>query len=102
MTPKPRTVLSARVVVVPESPNVKEYEKYIRRDTLIGDVVKQWPDAAPIMLSYGLHCVGCHISGFETVEQGCMGHGMPPEMIDELMQELNEFAQEQTQEAKDD
>lgn len=79
---------------------VKDFETYVRRDMKIGDVIKEWPDIAPIMLSYGLHCVGCHVSGFETIEQGCMGHGMPVEMLDELMEELNMFVQEQVDEAK--
>ncbi len=72
----------------------------ITKDMLIGDVIKQWPDAGPIMLSHGLHCVGCHVSTFETIEQGCQAHGMPQEVIDELVQELNEFVEEQKKEAK--
>ncbi|MBN1275606.1 DUF1858 domain-containing protein [Candidatus Woesearchaeota archaeon] len=58
----------------------------------IGEAVNEHPGAARIMLSYGLHCVGCHVANWETIEQGCRGHGMPEEMIDELVEELNELA----------
>jgi hybrid cluster-associated redox disulfide protein len=42
------------------------------------------------MLSYGLHCIGCGMNAFETIEQGCMGHGMGDEEINSLIDELNE------------
>lgn len=71
----------------------------ISRESKIGDVVKEYPDAAQIMLSYGLHCVGCHVASWETIEQGCRGHGMPEEMIDELVEEVNAFIDEQKDEA---
>lgn len=73
----------------------------ITRDMPIGDVVKQWPDAAPIMLSYGLHCVGCHVASWETIEQGCRGHGMPEDVIDEMVEELNMFVEEEKKAAKE-
>lgn len=61
----------------------------ITRQTTIGDLVKAHPDAAPIVMSYGLHCIGCHVAFWETLEQGCRGHGMPEEVIDELVEEIN-------------
>lgn len=76
-------------------------EKYVTRDTTIGEVVQRWPKSAFIMFEYGLHCVGCHVSAFETIEEGCKGHGMPEEVIDELVEELNKFiAEEGNQEEK--
>ena len=47
------------------------------------------PDAPEIFFKYGLHCIGCHVALWETIEEGCMGHGMPDEKIDELIEELN-------------
>lgn len=65
-------------------------EGAVSRQTTIGEIVKAHPDAAPIILSYGLHCIGCHIGLHETLEQGCRAHGLPEEVIDELVEELNE------------
>ena len=58
-------------------------------DTVIGDIVAAFPQAATIMLSYGLHCVGCHANGFDTVEAGAAGHGMTDEEIGEMIAEIN-------------
>ncbi|MFP4524735.1 MAG: DUF1858 domain-containing protein [Candidatus Woesearchaeota archaeon] len=65
----------------------------VTRDTRISDLVESYPDAAPIVMSYGLHCIGCQVAAFETLEQGCKGHGMTDETIQELVDELNEFIQ---------
>jgi hybrid cluster-associated redox disulfide protein len=62
----------------------------VTRDTLIGDAAREVPDAAEIMFSYGLACFGCGMTAYETIEQGCSGHGMEDEEIDNLVAELNE------------
>jgi iron-sulfur cluster assembly accessory protein len=58
-------------------------------DMIIGDLVAAFPQAAAIMLSHGLHCVGCHANGFDTVEDGARGHGMPDEEIMQMIDEIN-------------
>ncbi|MBW2983425.1 DUF1858 domain-containing protein [Candidatus Woesearchaeota archaeon] len=65
----------------------------VTKDIRISDLVEAYPDAAPIVMSYGLHCIGCQVAAFETLEQGCKGHGMTDETIQELVDELNEFVQ---------
>ena len=61
----------------------------ITRQTMIADAVKLNPMAPQIMFSYGLHCIGCHVSLYESIEQGCMGHGMDDKQIDKMVDELN-------------
>lgn len=61
----------------------------ITGDMVIGDVVAAFPQAATIMLSHGLHCVGCHANAFDTVEDGSRGHGMPDEEIASMIAEMN-------------
>ncbi len=55
----------------------------------IGTVVKEYPQTAEVLLSYGLQCVGCAVNPFETIEQGALGHGMQKESIESLIDELN-------------
>lgn len=55
----------------------------------IGDVVQKYPQLADVLLSYGLHCVGCAVNPYETLEQGALGHGMSKEMIEGMIDELN-------------
>lgn len=74
-----------------EQTQVKEAVKeVITKDWTIGDVVKKFPSTAEVMLSHGLHCIGCNVSYWETLEQGAMGHGMTREVFDDMMQKLNE------------
>ena len=54
----------------------KQEQILITKDMPIGEVVERYPEAAEVLTAYGLHCVGCHVSPFETVEQGALGHGM--------------------------
>ena len=63
----------------------------ITKDTIIGDILDIAPDAAPIFMSIGMHCLGCPASRGETVEQACAVHGIPYE---EVLAKLNELVSE--------
>lgn len=62
----------------------------VTKDMKIGDVVQKYPQSADVMLNYGLHCIGCHVNQYETIEQGAAGHGMPQEQIEKMVSEINE------------
>ena len=65
-------------------------KEYITPETTIAEAVKKHPVTADIMMSHGLHCVGCHVSGIESIRQGAMGHGrMDEEDVQELIKEMN-------------
>ena len=68
----------------------QEAKEQVTKDWTIGDVVKKYPSAVEVMLSHGLHCIGCHVSYWETLEQGAMGHGMTKEVFDDMVKKLNE------------
>ncbi len=59
----------------------------ISKDMLIGEVVKKYPESIGIMLEHGLHCVGCHVATWETIEQGAIGHGID---VNKLVRDINE------------
>ncbi len=63
----------------------------ITKEMTIGEVVNIHPEAATIMLKYGLHCVGCAVNPFESIESGCLGHGMDGETINNLVTDLNKI-----------
>lgn len=57
----------------------------ITKDTIIGDILDIAPEAAPIFMSIGMHCLCCPASRGETVEQACAVHGIPfQEVLDKL------------------
>ena len=62
----------------------------ITKDMTIGDVIKEYPETIEIMLSYGLHCVGCSVQYWESIEGGCKTHGFEDEKIDKMVKEMNE------------
>ena len=64
----------------------------ITKDMTMGEIIEKYPFAAEIMLSYGLHCVGCHVNPYETLEKGAMAHGMSEEEVTSLLKELNDIA----------
>ena len=67
----------------------KAKKERITKDMLIGDITSKYPETAKIMFNYGLHCVGCGMVAFETLEQGCKAHGMSDKQVDKLVKEMN-------------
>ena len=59
----------------------------IEKTSIIGDVLDQYPQTAPVFMSIGMHCLGCPASRGESIEDACMVHGVEP---DELIKKLND------------
>ncbi len=58
----------------------------IEKTTKIGELLKENPEKAEILLQAGMHCLGCPASQEETIEEACMVHGID---VEEILQELN-------------
>lgn len=58
----------------------------INKDMTIGELIQSFPEKAEILLSAGMHCLGCPASQGETIEEACEVHGID---VEELMIELN-------------
>lgn len=58
----------------------------ITKNSIIGDVLDQYPDTAELFFSIGMHCLGCPASRGETIEEACMVHGAD---ADTLVADLN-------------
>jgi hybrid cluster-associated redox disulfide protein len=66
----------------------------ISKGMLIGDVVSRHPETVQVMFKHGMHCIGCGMTAYESIEQGCMGHGMTGKEIDAMVDEMNKAAKE--------
>ena len=64
----------------------------ITPDMTVASVVERWPDAARLFARYGLSCASCAISKSETIAQAAAGHGAGRVKLDDLIGELNVFA----------
>ncbi len=58
------------------------------KDTIINDVLAQAPEAAPVFMSIGMHCLGCMMSAGETIEEACAVHGVD---ADQFLAMLNNY-----------
>ncbi|VVB87423.1 Uncharacterised protein [uncultured archaeon] len=58
----------------------------ITKDMTIEEVVTQYPETMMVFMRHGLHCVGCHVSAFENIEEGATAHGIN---VDALVADLN-------------
>ena len=63
-------------------------EQKITKDTVIADVIKINPNAGEILMSYGMHCLGCAIAHGETIGQAAEVHGAD---LNAMLEELNNF-----------
>lgn len=53
----------------------------ITRDTLIGDILRRKPEAAAILMSFGMGCLGCPSSQMESLSDAAAVHGIDVEAI---------------------
>lgn len=82
----------------------EQFQK-ISKDTTIGEIVEKYPQVVDTLTSFGVHCVGCHVSPFESLEMGFKGHGMDDNTIADAVKKLNEViekspVQEQKEESE--
>lgn len=61
----------------------------VDKKTNIAELVSKYPEAAEVMLGYGLHCVGCFASQFDNIEEGAKIHSMDEDEIEEMIEEIN-------------
>ena len=73
---------------------VQEQIQKITKDTTIGEIVEKYPQVVETLMSFGVHCVGCHVSPFESLEGGFKGHGMDDATVEEAVKKLNEIIEQ--------
>lgn len=58
----------------------------INKDMTIGEIIRENPMAADVLMSFGMGCVGCPSAQAETLEEAAMVHSIN---LDGLLEELN-------------
>lgn len=59
----------------------------ITKDMIIADILKVKPEAAQVLMSLGMGCLGCPSASMEKLEQACEIHGLD---LQEVLNKLNE------------
>ena len=57
--------------------------------TSINHLIEEHPEAAEILMAYGLHCVNCHFSDLDTMEDGAAMHGISDEEMQLMIKDVN-------------
>ena len=64
----------------------KDKNNLITKDTSFSEILEKYPWAAEVLMKSGMHCFGCSMAAYESLEQGAIMHGLNP---DKLVGELN-------------
>jgi hybrid cluster-associated redox disulfide protein len=67
----------------------KDAKQLVTKKMLIGEIASKYPQAVEIMFKNGMHCIGCGMTAYESLEQGCQAHGMSDDEIDKLVEKIN-------------
>ena len=62
-------------------------EQVVTGETLIGEIVTKYPETVDILLSIGMHCLGCPASRSESLQDACAVHGIPAEQVIDAINE---------------
>lgn len=60
----------------------------VTKDTTINEAIQIDAGVIPILMSAGMHCVGCPSSAGESLEEAAMVHGMD---CDALIEDINNY-----------
>jgi len=61
--------------------------KEITKNMSFREILEKYPELAEFFLEKGMHCIGCPMAMHETLEQGCLAHGLNP---NDVVKKLNE------------
>lgn len=56
-------------------------KNYVTSGTLVGEIVNTYPEAIDVLLSAGMHCLGCPASQAESLADACAVHGLESSAI---------------------
>src|ERR671930_899413 len=65
----------------------------ITPEMTVASIVDRWPETARLFARYGLSCASCAIGKTETIGQAAAGHGAGRVKLDELISDLNRYAE---------
>ena len=66
----------------------EEFMATVNKDMSISEVLKIDHGTANVLLSHGMHCLGCPHATAESLADACAAHGSDPEV---LVEKLNEY-----------
>jgi iron-sulfur cluster insertion protein len=68
--------------------------EHINRAMTMGEIVDKFPEVVETLLGMGVHCVGCNVSPYESLQDGFTGHGFSDAEIGTALGKLNQVVDE--------
>ena len=65
----------------------KKIKSKIAKNISFSELLEKHPEAIDVLMDNGMHCIGCPMSQMESLEQGCLAHGLD---VDKIIKEINE------------
>ncbi len=59
--------------------------KFVNENTVIGDLIVQYPETTDLLMAMGMQCLGCPASQAESVKDACIVHGVDPTLMVESL-----------------
>lgn len=72
---------------MPDVPPLKAGD-FVRPDHNVMQVIEVYPEMGPLLMEYGMSCVGCFVSYDENIWQAAQAHGLD---VFEILGEMNEY-----------
>ena len=69
----------------------------ISKEDNIADILRRKPEAGKILFGQGISCCNCPIATDETLEEGCLAHGLD---VDKILNVLNKKSKKPTKRRK--
>ena len=54
---------------------------YVNGDTLVGEIVRNYPESVEVLNQCGMHCLGCPASQGESLENACAVHVLEADKV---------------------
>ncbi len=64
-------------------------KQFVKKGMLIIDIITKYPKVAPILMGYGMHCIGCPALSADTLEMGAKAHGLDDKTIEMMLKDMN-------------
>ncbi len=62
-------------------------KKLITKNTLIKEIVEEYPETLDVLTNYGMHCLACAAQTNESLEMACKMHDLD---VNRVVDTLNE------------
>jgi len=60
---------------------MEKKKQKITKEMSFAEIIEKNPESVQILLEKGMHCIECPMAQRESLQEGCMSHGLNPEDI---------------------